>query len=99
DVLGAERWSLVQPLLDQRGADTLRHSLNLDLSNAGGEFAVWISKMGDSLTETYGWANSSSTFTSPFNMMLKSFLPGATAPYPTTSYSPYNFTMSPSSSP
>jgi RNA polymerase sigma factor (sigma-70 family) len=97
NVLGAERWGLVQPLLNQSGTDTLRHYLNLD-ANLGQEFAVWISKQGDFLTETYGWADSSSTFTSPSSTILKAFLPGATAPYPTATYSSHNFDISPSPS-
>ncbi len=99
DVLGTERWGWVQPLLDQGGTDSLRRSLNLDASKLGQEFAVWISKQGGVLTETYGWADSSATFTSPYSMMLGAFLPGAKAPYPTTTYSPNNFVMSPSPSP
>ena len=46
DVLGTERWGWVQPLLDQRGSDTVRRSLNFDAGNQGQEFAVWISKTG-----------------------------------------------------
>jgi len=96
--LGMERWNWIQPSWNQTGTDTLRRTLNLDSGSTAEEIAVWISQSNGELTETCGWADSNSSIRS-FAQTLKSFLPGTKWPNPTASYSPYNFSITPSPAP
>lgn len=99
NTLGVERWNRIQPYWDRTGTDTLRQTLNLDAGSTAQEVAVWISQTNGQLTETCGWADSTSMFTSPFGQILKSFVPGTKWPHPRASYSPYNFSVTPSPAP
>lgn len=97
--LGVERWNWIQPFWDRTGTDKLRRTLNLDADSSATEVAVWISQTNGELTETCGWADRTSTFRSPFEQTLKSFVPGAKGPHPRASYSPYNFSITPTRAP
>lgn len=97
--LGVERWNWIQPSWDRTGTDTLRRTLNLDADSSATEVAVWISQTNGELTETCGWVDRTSTFRSPFEQTLKSFVPGAKGPRPRASYSPYNFSITPTRAP
>lgn len=79
NILGEQRWPLVQETLSANGTDTLRRILNLDASTESQEFGVWIREKGGKLLVGYGWSGGFSSFSSG-GLALEHLGPGAAAP-------------------
>jgi RNA polymerase sigma factor (sigma-70 family) len=77
DILGPERWKVVEPYWDQRGTSTLQSVLNLDANETEQEIAAWISQEDGKTVVHSGWAVRYASTTSG-GMSLDSFLPGST---------------------
>jgi RNA polymerase sigma factor (sigma-70 family) len=76
--LGAERWPLVETLLDSNGTHTLRSVLNLDAEKERLEIAVWIKHEGDNDLIGFGCAGPNGSY-SHAGLSLKMFRPDATS--------------------
>ncbi|HET7626142.1 MAG TPA: sigma-70 family RNA polymerase sigma factor [Verrucomicrobiae bacterium] len=79
NILGDERWPLVEKQLETGGTDTPRRVLNLDAGKESQEIALWIQKNSEKFSVYYGWSGGYSSFSSG-GIALDLFLPGAAVP-------------------
>jgi hypothetical protein len=79
NILGDERWPLVEKQMQTTGTDTPRRVLNLDAGKESQEIALWVQKNGEKFTVSYGWSGGYSSFSSG-GIALDLFLPGAAVP-------------------